>query len=125
MGRDRVSKQMKQVQERFHGGFELVGDAEEARLLAALNKCPSKLPWRRRYNRDAPYDTGIFSPFGWLEVCSIGGGFNAFRNDEPLCHATCRVQPACERSRWPSLFVTRAAGTGSDGAKPCAGLGGL
>lgn len=109
MGRDRVPKQMKQVQERFHGGFELVGDAEEARLLAALNKCPSKLTWRRRYNRDAPHDTGIFSPFGWLEVCSIGGGFNAFRNDEPLCHATCRVQPACERSRWPSLFVTRAA----------------
>ena len=96
MGRDRVPKQMKQVQERFHGGFELVGDAEEARLLAALNKCPSKLTWRRRYNRDAPHDTGIFSPFGWLEVCSIGGGFNAFRNDEPLCHATCRVQPGCK-----------------------------
>lgn len=108
MGRDRVPKQMKQVQERFHGGFELVGDAEENRLLAALNKCPSKLTWRRRYNRDAPHDTGIFSPFGWVEVCSIGGGFNALRNDEPLRHATCRVQPG-SGSRWASLFVTRAA----------------
>ena len=122
MGRDRVPKQMKQVQERFHGGFELVGDAEENRLLAALNKCPSKLTWRRRYNRDAPHDTGIFSPFGWVEVCSIGGGFNALRNDEPLRHATCRVQPG-SGSRWASLFVTRAAAQAAAELKSCAGLG--
>jgi hypothetical protein len=108
MGRDRVSKQTKQFLERSHGGFELVGDAEEARLLAALGKHPSQLKWRRRYNRGAPDETGIFSPFGWLEARSIGGGFNALRNDEPLCHATCRVRPGSS-SRWPSLFVTRGA----------------
>jgi hypothetical protein len=93
-----------------HAGFELVGDAEEARLLAALNKRHSKLKWRRRYNKDVPSDTGLCTPYGWLEVRGgVAGGFNVYRNDEPLCHNTCRVQPGCDRSRWPSLFVTRTA----------------
>jgi hypothetical protein len=110
MGRDRVPKQMKQVQEQFHGGFELVGDAEEAHLLAGLNKRPNKLTWQRRYNALAPDDTGIFTPFGWLEVRSAGGGgFNAYRNDEPLYHTTCRTQPGGEGRRSPSRFVTRTA----------------
>ena len=86
----------------------MVGDAEEARLLAALNEHPSKLSWRWRCNKDVPSDTGICSPYGWLEVRGVGG-FNVYRNDEPLCHSTCRVQPGGEHGRWPSLFVTRAA----------------
>jgi hypothetical protein len=105
MSRDRVPKYIKQVLEHCHGGFELVGDAEEARLLAAL---PSKLTWRRRYNKDVPSDTGICSPYGWLEVRGVGG-FNVFRNDEPLCHTTCRVQLGSEDACWSSFFVTRAA----------------
>ena len=110
MRRDRVSKHIKHRLERRHGGFELVGDAGEAHLLAALEKQPSQLIWRRRYNRDAPHDTRKCSPFGWLEVRSAGaGGFNVFRNDEPLCHATCRTQPGGQGSRSPSLFVARAA----------------
>src|SRR5262245_56077076 len=52
MGRDRVSKQTKQFLEQYHGGFELVGDAQEPHLLAGLNEHPSKLKWRRRYNID-------------------------------------------------------------------------
>jgi len=109
MGRDRISKRKRQFLERYHEGFELVGDAEEARLLAALDKRPNKLTWQRRYNPLEPHDTGRFTPFGWLEVRSAGGGFQAYRNDDPLCHATCRAQPGRERTRWPSLFVTRAA----------------
>ena len=110
MRRDRVPRFVNQVLEQCHGGFELVGDAAEAHLLAALNEHPNKVTWRRRYNKDAPHNTGIFTPFGWLEVSSAGvGGFNAFRNDEPLCHATCRAQPGGEGPRWPSLFVTYSA----------------
>ena len=85
ISRDRVPKSIKQVLEQYHGGFELVSDAEEARLLAALIKYPSKLTWRRRYNKDVPSDTGICSPYGWLEVHGVGG-FIVSRNDEPLCH---------------------------------------
>lgn len=95
----RVPKHIKQVLEQYHGGFELVDDAGEARLLAALNKRPSKLTWRRR-------DTGVCSPYGWLEV-RVSGGFNVYRNDEPLCHASCRV--GGEAGRRPSFFATRAA----------------
>jgi hypothetical protein len=73
MGRDRVAKCAKRAFERYHGGFELAGDTEEARLLAALNKRPSKLTWRRRYNKDVPSDTGICTPYGWLEVRGVGG----------------------------------------------------
>ena len=80
----------------YRGGFELVGDAEEARLLAALNRRPSKLTWRPRYNKEVPSDTGICSPYGWLEVRGVGG-FKVYRNDEPLCPTTCRVQPGWER----------------------------
>jgi hypothetical protein len=57
MGRERVPKCMKQALESCHAGFELVGDAEEARLLAALNKRPSKLTWRRRYKSHIFIDT--------------------------------------------------------------------
>jgi len=59
---------------------------------------PSKLTWRRRYNKDVPSDTGICSPYGWLEVRGVGG-FNVYRNDEPLFHASCRVQPGGEDGR--------------------------
>ena len=102
MGRERVPKCMKQALESCHAGFELVGDAEEARLLAALNEHPRKLKWRRRYNKDVPSDTGVCSPYGWLEVRGVGG-FNVYRNDEPLCHSTCRVQPGGEDGRCVSL----------------------
>ena len=108
MSRDRVAKCAKRAFERYHGGFELVGDAEEAHLLAALNNRPNKLTWRRRYNKDVPSDTGVCSPYGWLEVHGVGG-FIVSRNDEPLCHASCRVRGGGEDGRWPSLFVTRAA----------------
>ena len=108
MGRDRVAKCAKKALEDCHAGFELVGDAEEARPLEALNKRPRKLTWRRRYNKNVPSDTGICSPYGWLEVRGVGE-FKVYRNDEPLCHTTCRLQPGCESTRWPSLFVTRAA----------------
>jgi hypothetical protein len=64
MGRDRISKRKRQFLERYHEGFELVGDAEEARLLAALDKRPNKLTWQRRYNPLEPQDTGIFTPYG-------------------------------------------------------------
>jgi hypothetical protein len=87
---------MRQFLERFHEGFELVGDAEEARLLAALEKRPNKLRWQRRYNPLEPQDTGIFTPYGWLEV-RRGSGFCAHRNDVRLCRAG------------PALFLTRAA----------------
>jgi len=110
MRRDRVLKHIKQYLEQYHGDFELVGDAEATHLVAALSEHPSKLKWRRRYNKDVPSDTGICSPYGWLEVRGgVGDGFSVYRNDEPLCHVTCRDQPGCERSRWPLLFVTRAA----------------
>jgi hypothetical protein len=105
MGRDRIPKLIRQVQEKYWGS-ELVGDAEEARL---LREHPIQLKWRRGYNREAPNDIGIFTPRGWLEARSIGGAFSAYRNDEPLCHATCGVEPGCGKRRWPSMFFTRAA----------------
>jgi hypothetical protein len=87
---------MRQFLERYHEGFELVGDAEEARRLPALDKRPNKLTWQRRYNPLEPQDTGIFTPYGWLEVRS-GSGFCAYRNNVPLYRAG------------PALFLNRAA----------------
>ena len=75
-----------------------------------------------QFNRDAPHDTGIFSRFGWLKVCSLGGGFTPSATTS-LCHAPAGFDLPAKEWLPPSLFVTRAAGTGSDGAKPCAGLG--
>ena len=97
--------------ERKHGGFELVGEAEEARLMAAVNKCPNKLAWRRRRTceRGRPCGTEVLTPFGLVEVWDIGG-FAVLRNDGPLYHSTCRTgRFGGDNARRASIFLSNAA----------------
>jgi hypothetical protein len=98
--------------ERKHAGFELVGEAEEARLMAARNKYPNKLAWRRRRRtcvRGRPCGTEVLTPFGLVEVWDIGG-FAVLRNDAPLYHSTCRTDRfGGDNARRASIFLSDAA----------------
>ena len=109
---DRVQESTKQSLEIAHGGFELVGEAEEARLLAALNRYPNRLTWRRRctYKSGRPCVAEISGPFGLVEVWDTAG-YVVLRNDAPLYHATCRTGRlgGGASARLGSTFLSHAA----------------
>jgi hypothetical protein len=80
---------------------ELVGEAQEAALVAALNQYQGKLgrlftTWIHRRERSS------LPPFGLLEVQCDDHGFVVARNGAPLQHSTCRPGRA-------SIFLTRQA----------------
>jgi hypothetical protein len=79
--------------------------------MAALNKYPNKLAWRRRRTceRGRPCGTEILTPFGLAEVWDIGG-FAVLRNDAPLYHSTCRTgRFGGDNARRASIFLSHAA----------------
>jgi hypothetical protein len=104
------SDSSRQYLERTHAGFELVGEAEEARLLAALNRYPSKLTWPRRhiFKRGRPPGAQISSPCGLIEVWA-DIGFAVLRNDAFLYHDSCRTKRGGGSARRPSEFLSLAA----------------
>ncbi len=80
---------------------ELVGEAQEAAIVAALGNYQGKLgrlftTWIHKRGRSS-----LLSPFGLLEIWS-GKGFTATRNGAPLRHDSCRPERA-------SIFLTREA----------------
>jgi hypothetical protein len=80
---------------------ELVGEAQEAALVTALNQYQGKLgrlftTWIHRRERSS------LPPFGLLEVQCDDHGFVVARNGAPLQHSTCRPGRG-------SIFLTRQA----------------
>jgi hypothetical protein len=116
MRHERVSKNTRQYLEQTHAA-ELVGEAEEARLLASLGKYPNKSIWQRRRRMGKGGRSVLLSPFGLVEVVK-DIGFVVSRNDAPLYHTTCRPGR-------PSIFFTRAAAQAAARAALGAGLGRL
>ena len=123
---DRVQESTKQSLEIAHGGFELVGEAEEARLLAALNRYPNRLTWRRRctYKSGRPCVAEISGPFGLGGVFGHRGLCRLAQRRAALSRHLPDGQTWWRRQRAAGIYILEPCrGAGGGRAAPAAGLG--